>query len=256
MTDYTAVTETWGLPASSEQIAMAYARYALAGDLVEGNRVLELGCGTGLGLDYLKRRGARIVVGADYSLKLLLDARRHVTEAHLVRLDAQTLPFADACFDVVLMLEMAYYLPDLDRALSEVMRVLRRPGRLLVVEPNPQRVDFNPSPLSTWYPNAVELVALLGKYANEVRLLAGFPIDDKSGRDRVFAPLRHFAVRRGLIPRSMRGKAIIKRLLYWRLRRLSGIYPGMTDQTSLVEIDPRTNESNRFANLYALARVG
>jgi len=42
-TDYSTVTETWGLAASPEQVSMQYARYKTAGDLADEKRLLEIG---------------------------------------------------------------------------------------------------------------------------------------------------------------------------------------------------------------------
>ena len=86
-TDYSSVTETWGLPAPPEQLAMLYNRYRLAGDLAAGKRVLEIGCGGGMGLAYLRER-ARLAIGGDYTLALLREARAHLPDSPLVRLDA------------------------------------------------------------------------------------------------------------------------------------------------------------------------
>jgi len=136
MTDFSTVTETWGLPATHEQLAMQYCRYRLAGDMGEGRAILEIGCGSGMGLAYLRQRAAR-VVGGDYTQALLDEARAHLERAPVARFDAQALPFPDASFDVVLMLEMVYYIPDLDRALAEARRVLKPGGRFLCLEFTP-----------------------------------------------------------------------------------------------------------------------
>jgi len=109
--DFTTVTETWGLPASPEQLAMQYFRYRMGAELVRGGVVLEVGCGSGMGLPYLQAH-ARMTVGGDYTMDLLREARRHLPDANLVRMDAQRLPFVDGAFDAVLMLEMIYYLAD------------------------------------------------------------------------------------------------------------------------------------------------
>lgn len=50
--------------------------------------------------------------------------------------DCIHLPFRDAPFDVVFGVGILHHFRDLDRALAEVSRVLRRPGRYLGVEPN------------------------------------------------------------------------------------------------------------------------
>ncbi|HKV87258.1 MAG TPA: hypothetical protein VJT78_04610, partial [Candidatus Dormibacteraeota bacterium] len=59
--DYTTVTETWGLAASPEQLAMQYFRYRMAAGLCDGRDVLEIGCGSGMGLPYLASRARRVI---------------------------------------------------------------------------------------------------------------------------------------------------------------------------------------------------
>jgi ubiquinone/menaquinone biosynthesis C-methylase UbiE len=252
--DFTRVTETWGLPASLEQLAMAYTRYKIAGDLAEGETVLEIGCGSGMGLNYLAGR-ARHVTAGDATPELLEEARRHVPTADLVHFGAEDLPFKDASFDVVLMLEMIYYIENLDRALTEARRVLRHGGKLFICEPNRDRPDFNPSPYSVRYPSALELKTMLDRHGFKTRILGGFPVEPASSRDRVLAPIRHLAVRLHLIPKSMRMKATVKRMLYGRLPRLGEVREGMAPFTPPVELDPTGPEVPRYKNLYAIGEA-
>jgi len=86
--DYTTVTETWGLPASSEQLAMQYFRYRMAADLCAGRDALEIGCGSGMGLPYLAER-ARMVVGGDYTMGLLREALRMADRSGADKLDTE-----------------------------------------------------------------------------------------------------------------------------------------------------------------------
>jgi SAM-dependent methyltransferase len=253
-TDFTTVTETWGLPASPEQLAMQYFRYRMAADLCANRDVLEIGCGSGMGLPYLKER-ARLVVGGDYTMGLLREARAQLPEAPLVRMDAQHLPFLDGSLDVVLMLEMIYYVADQEAAFAECRRVLRRGGTLMVCVPNPERPDFNPSPFSTHYPNASELGALLARHGFEARVHGGFPVEVESSRDRVYAPIRHFAVRYHLIPNSMRAKALVKRVLYGKLPTLGAVHDGMAAYSEPVALDPSRGPQRGFKNLYAIGKV-
>jgi len=211
--DYTAVTETWGLAATPEQLSMMYSRYRFAAELAGGGSVLEVGCGAGMGLRYLAERSS-LAVGGDFTANLLKNARQHVSTAPLVRLDAQALPFRDAQFEVVLLLEMVYYLSDLELALVEARRVLRPNGAVFITVPNPNRPDFNPSPQSVSYPNAVDLGQILKRARFAPEVFGNFPVADESGRDRLLHPVRQLAVRFHLIPRSMRMKSLVKRALY------------------------------------------
>jgi SAM-dependent methyltransferase len=249
--DYTTVTETWGLPASPEQLAMQYFRYRMAAELAPGGAVLEVGCGSGMGMPYLQPH-SKLVVGGDYTMALLEEARRHLPDANLVRMDAQRLPFRDQTFDAVLMLEMIYYVADQEAALAECRRVLRPGGRVMVCMPNRDRPDFNPSPFSTRYPNVGDISALLARHGFDVRVYGAFAVEAASSRDRVLGPLRHVAVRYKLIPNSMRAKSMIKRLMYGKLPTLGAVHDGMADYAGRVELEAESGSDRRYKNLYAV----
>jgi ubiquinone/menaquinone biosynthesis C-methylase UbiE len=247
--DYTSVTETWGLPASPEQLAMQYFRYRMAAEVAQGGAVLEIGCGSGMGLPYLAEH-ARLVVGGDYTMALLQEARRHLPSANLVRLDAQHLPFRDASFDAVLMLEMIYYIADQPAAFAECRRVLKPGGKLMVCLPNRDRPDFNPSPFSTRYPDLGEVAALFSESGFDVRTYGAFEVEPATSRDRILDPIRHIAVRYRLIPDSMRMKSMIKRALYGKLPTLGAVHEGMAADTEWVELNPSSGTDRRYKNLY------
>jgi ubiquinone/menaquinone biosynthesis C-methylase UbiE len=249
--DFTTVTETWGLGASPEQLAMQYFRYHMASELAPGGAVLEVGCGSGMGLPYL-RAHAGMVVGGDYMMPLLREGRAHVPDTPLVRMDAAHLPFLDRSFDAVLMLEMIYYLADQAAAVAEGRRVLKAGGKLMVCLPNRDRPDFNPSPFSTRYPNADEVAALFEQAGFDARVYGAFAVEEESRRDRMLGPLRHLAVRYRLIPNSMRVKAMVKRVLYGRLPTLGAVHDGMADHTEAFALEPSGASDQRFKNLYAV----
>lgn len=232
---------------------MQYARYKTAGDLAEGKRLLEIGSGAGMGIDYLRSRTA-LTVGGDYTMGLVREARAHVPEANLARFDAQHLPFQDASFDVVLMLEMIYYVPDLDQAMRECRRVMADGGSLMICVPNKERPDFNPSPFAVDYHSAADLARLLGKHHFAATVYGGFPIEAGASRDRALAPLRHLAVRYHLIPNSMRAKALIKRALYGPLPKLGAMRDGAADYPKLVELDPAAGPHRAYKTIYAIGR--
>lgn len=92
-------------------------------------RLLEVGCGTGLYLHRL-RKLAKVLVGIDLSGGMLRRARGRGTL--LVLADAEQLPFKDGTFDEVLSVTTLQNLPDPVRALAEMRRVLHAGGRLVV----------------------------------------------------------------------------------------------------------------------------
>ncbi len=114
-------------------------RFALSG-VSAGERVLDLGCGTGDLAADLAAAGAH-VTGADVAQAALARARgRHpALDLQLVPIDGP-LPFADGAFDVVWSSEVIEHVADTARWLSEVRRVLVPRGRLLLTTPSHGRV--------------------------------------------------------------------------------------------------------------------
>ncbi len=218
------LTETAGLPLSNEAADMMVTRYALARDLAAGRRVLELGCGTGLGFGMLGSV-ARTLIGGDLSLALLRSGRRHYGGRYpFVRLSADQLPFRAGTFDLIVFFEASYYVPDADLAFREIARLLAPGGSVLFANANPQRRDFIRSPHSVHYHSADELRAALEQLGLTVRTSAAFPLDpeNRGGARRLVARGLGFARRTleglGLVPTTLRGRARLKRLVYGRQR--------------------------------------
>ncbi len=206
---YELVTEGPGKPATPEELAMLATRYQLAAELAQGQDVLELACGPGMGLGLLAAR-ARRVVGSDYDGRLLQEARRHYgRRMPLLQLDAQCLPFREAAFDVLLLFEAIYYLGDVDAFLTEARRVLRPDGRLVICSANKECSSFHPSPFSVAYYSARQLDALLRRHGFAVEVQAAFPVRPALLRNSRRAG-RWLANLLGLSPGA---KRVIKRLL-------------------------------------------
>jgi SAM-dependent methyltransferase len=97
-----------------------------------GDRVLEVGCGSGVFLRAGVDRGAA-VTGLDSSERLVELARGRVPEAELAIGDLQALPFGDDCFDVVAGFNAFFFAADMVAALRESGRVAR-PGGSVVIQ--------------------------------------------------------------------------------------------------------------------------
>ncbi len=137
-------------------------RYVLAGASVTGCRVLEVGCGPGLGLGYLLEKGASRVLGADITSDFLATAHRlYGATVPLAQLDAHHLPFRDETFDAVLLFEVILYLRDPDLALLECRRILAPGGVVMVSLPNKSVSGFRPNTLPFAYYSSEQLRALL-----------------------------------------------------------------------------------------------
>ena len=92
-------------------------------------RILEVGCGWGEFAERLQAELAADVVAVDLSQRMVELARERGVDAHVG--DVQDLPFEDTSFDVAVANWMLYHVPDLERGLSELSRVLRPGGRLV-----------------------------------------------------------------------------------------------------------------------------
>jgi ubiquinone/menaquinone biosynthesis C-methylase UbiE len=99
-------------------------------------KVLEVAVGTGLNLDAYPRDIT--LTGIDWSDAMLDIARNRATElgrtATLQQADAHQLPFDDASFDTVVCTFGLCAIPDHTQAISEMTRVLRPGGRLILVD--------------------------------------------------------------------------------------------------------------------------
>ena len=127
----------------SNDAPTAYSEFAVhimapwTDDLIEqglcedGNRVLDLACGTGFVANRVNQvsKSTCNVVGVDINSAMLDVARKNATiEWHLA--SAASLPFQDGSFDVVLCQQGLQFFPDRGAAMMEIARVLKPGGRI------------------------------------------------------------------------------------------------------------------------------
>ncbi|MGH9225141.1 MAG: class I SAM-dependent methyltransferase [Acidimicrobiales bacterium] len=113
-----------------------YERVASPCDL-SGADVLEVGSGRGGGSAFLRwNLGARSVTGVDFSRRAVAAAtgQHRAQGLRFLTVDAESLPFRAASFDAVVNVESSHCYPDFERFLSEVSRVLRPGGSLLLAD--------------------------------------------------------------------------------------------------------------------------
>jgi SAM-dependent methyltransferase len=118
--------------------AIVHHIWSVGGDLVErvgvnpGDEVLDVACGTGNASIPAAQAGGK-VTGLDITPELLEQGRRRATEAGVeiewVEGDAESLPYDDASFDVVLSTFGCMFAPSHKTAAAEIARVLKPGGR-------------------------------------------------------------------------------------------------------------------------------
>jgi arsenite methyltransferase len=107
--------------------------------LVNGESVLDAGCGTGLLLELealaVGREGR--AEGVDFSDDMLAHARARcggLEQVNLQQGSVETLPFEDAIFDALSCTQTLLYVKDMDKALNEFYRLLKPRGRIAIIE--------------------------------------------------------------------------------------------------------------------------
>ena len=118
---------------------------------LSGADVLDVGCGAGPASVALARRGARIKA-VDTVPKMVNLTRRSAREAALTGSidasvgDVHALRFADQSFDAVVAIGVLYWLHSPEKALREIMRVLKPSGFLAVSADNARRLTYTLDP--------------------------------------------------------------------------------------------------------------
>jgi SAM-dependent methyltransferase len=214
--NFEAVTELSGEDISAEQLFRMCNRYFWAADFCNNKDVLEVACGTGPGLGYLSKFANSVAAG-DISESIVRRAQAHYQDRIPISvLDAAHTGFGASSFDVIIIFEALYYLPDASAFVAECKRILRPGGLVLISNANKDLYDFSPSPYSHAYHGVVELHELFSENGFCTEFYGSTPISAVSQRQRLLRPLKAIASRLGLMPKSMTSKKFLKRLVFGR----------------------------------------
>lgn len=163
-------------PEISGQIAFEHLhRYYFARAQVEGKVVLDVACGEGYGSDILSQAAAS-VVGVDIAPSAVEHARHRYGSDKLefVAASAASLPFDDAQFDVVVSFETIEHHDLHEEMMSEIRRVLKPGGLMIMSSPNKQHYSVEPGYHNPYHVKELfrhEFLSLVRRYFQQVGLL-------------------------------------------------------------------------------------
>jgi len=119
-------------------------------------RVLDVGCGTGNYAAALTAATSCRVSGVDPSGRMLEWACDAAPWDSLVRSGAESLPFSDDAFDVVMSTDVIHHILDRNAYFREAARVLRPDGRLVTITDSHDTIPRR-RPLSSHFPETVDV---------------------------------------------------------------------------------------------------
>lgn len=133
-----------------------------------GKRVLEIGCGRGVGMEILLSLGAEHVTGFDLDPKMIALAEKRLTRyrnrAHVFVGDAEAIDASDASVDAVVDYGVIHHIPNWKQALKEIARVLKPGGIFYFEDLLKGLISTWPAPLFFDHPQATQF------YGREFRL--------------------------------------------------------------------------------------
>lgn len=162
-------------------------RYVWAAQFARDKVILDVGCGSGYGDNYLASSGARKVIGGDVSEEAIEYAVKHYPREglHFLRLDGGRLPFGERYFDVVISFEAVEHMPRYEDFFAECRRVLKDDGIFICSTPNKKTASPDSQKpraryhVREFYPE--ELSSLLSRYFADITL---YGMDPQSTTDK------------------------------------------------------------------------
>ena len=136
--------QTWDQSVNKEEFSKIREIVKMAG-IQEGERVLDIGCGTGILLPLLKESVGKVgeVVALDLSLNMLKKAREKFGDQfHYIHANVEDMPLKNSCFHKVICFASFPHFLNKKNALCEISRILK-PGRKLLIAHTTSRKTIN-----------------------------------------------------------------------------------------------------------------
>jgi len=153
--------------------------YRFAVEMAKGKDVFDAGCGTGYGSHYLKKNGAKSVLGVDFGADAVKFCRKHfkMRKLKFQRMDlAHVTGLKENSFDLVFTSNALEHVPDVENFFRSAHSILKPDGTMVVAVPplinekTRQNDLANKFHLNNWSPE--QWMHTMGKYFKEVTLYA------------------------------------------------------------------------------------
>lgn len=105
---------------------------------VDGNKILDMGCGYGTTTNYLKQKGLDSV-GIDYSNEAIDAAKKRFPNGNYQFANAERMPYPDQTFDVIILRDALHHFvgeADFDKVKQEIIRVSKPHATMIFFDPN------------------------------------------------------------------------------------------------------------------------
>jgi SAM-dependent methyltransferase len=249
---YPEITEQIGDPVSEEERRRLFDRYHWVRDYCANKHVLEIACGTAQGLNFLVKTAPATGVGGDVSATNLVIAKQNFPQLDLQKIDAHHLPFGEQSFDVIVMLEALYFLDSPRQFLAEARRVMRAGGKLLLTINNKDMFNFSPSSFGKNYFGVPDIVSFLRENGFTADVWGGIAVPKTELRQSVLGMVKTVVTKLGLLPKTKRGKRLLKKIMYGEQTPLEAQIPMDYARPNLTKLDAHLRNS-QYKILYVAA---
>jgi len=247
--DFSTITELPNTMVTSMQIKRAHHRYMLASDYCKnGDSILEIACGGGQGLGILAEK-VKNVVGIDVDFSNIETCQKSYnghSKVTALEMSADELDFPDNSFDCIILYEAIYYFSNIKKVFNEIGRVLKKGGNLIICTANKDWPEFNPSQFSTKYYSIPELKELSEDFGYITSFYGAFPDIKNTMKAKIVSTVKRFAVKFNLMPKTMKGKVLFKKLFFGNLEK----YPEILERNMYEYIKPVFLDSGKKDNIH------
>ncbi|QWE12829.1 bifunctional 2-polyprenyl-6-hydroxyphenol methylase/3-demethylubiquinol 3-O-methyltransferase UbiG [Polynucleobacter sp. AP-Titi-500A-B4] len=230
-TNFTEVTEFPDELVTQQQIDRFVQRYFWSVEYCKGKTILEVACGSGPGLPLIASV-AKQVFALDIDKNLLSVAKKYNPNIVFFNDDIESHDFRGAKYDVIMIHEAIYYFEDPIGLLKRLKEILHPNGVILISSVNPSIEGFNKSQFSKNYLDISAYINAANELDMKLTVSGGFELAalNKNLSFKFRQKLKKLASSFGLIPKSMRGKRILKRIFFGRLSKM----PVLKDKSNFI----------------------